>query len=148
MTKFALIVAVTAMASPVLADGHLASGDPEVGETKFNRQCIACHVVADADGNVLAGRTARTGPNLFAIAGRQLGAIDGFRYSDSMVEMGAEGVLWNEANFVSFVQDPTAWMRETLDNGRARSKMAYRVRNEEDALNIYAYLSSLGATSQ
>ncbi len=137
-----------AVAGPLFAEGHIATGDAEAGETKFNRQCIACHVVADADGNVLAGRNARTGPNLYGIAGRELAAVDGFRYGDGIIALGAAGAVWTEADFVSYVQDPTGWLREALDDSRARSKMAYRVRTEEDALNMYAFLATLGAAEE
>lgn len=137
----ATVLAVTSF-GPAFADGHAATGDAEAGEHQFRRQCIACHVVANADGDVLAGRSARTGPNLFAIAGRQLGVIDGFRYGDSIVELGEGGQVWTEDAFVAYVQDPTGWIRATLDNNRARGKMAYRVRNEEDAINMFAYLAT------
>lgn len=144
MKIFALAFITATITNPVLADGHNATGDAAVGETLFNRQCIACHVVADLDGNVLAGRSARTGPNLFGIAGRDLASIEGFRYSDSILELAEADTIWTEENFTGFVQDPTGWMRATMDQGRARSKMAYRVRAPEDAINIYAFLSSLG----
>lgn len=145
MTKFVYAAAAALLAAPVFADGHAATGDASIGEEKFNRQCVACHVVADGDGNVLAGRNARTGPNLFGLAGRQMGVIDGFRYSDGLVDLGAAGTVWTEEAFVGFVQDPTGWVREELGNDRARSKMAFRVRSEEDAINIYAFLASLEA---
>ena len=51
------------------------------------------------------------------------------------------GVVWQEGNFVSFVQDPTGHLREALDNPRARSKMSYRLRDEEEARSIFAYLA-------
>ncbi|MEL7213991.1 MAG: c-type cytochrome [Pseudomonadota bacterium] len=129
-------------ATPVFADGH-ASGDAAAGEEAFNRQCVACHVVVDDNGETLAGRAARTGPNLYAVAGRTLGAIEDFRYSDAIMELGEADTVWDEANFVGYVQDPTGWLRETLDDRRARGKMAYKVRSEEDATNLYAYLASL-----
>jgi len=144
MTKFTFIVLTLLMASPVFADGHAASGDVEAGERLFNRQCVACHVAADMDGNVLAGRNARTGPNLFAISGRQIASVEGFRYGRSLPELGLTGTTWTEDRFIAFVQDPTGWVRETLDDRRAQSKMAFRVRTPEDALNIYAFLASLG----
>ena len=143
MTKFKLAALAAVLVSPALADG-----DAEAGETQFNRQCTACHVAANADGDVLAGRNARTGPNLFGVAGRGLAAIDGFRYSDSIIELGEMGTTWSEENFDSFVQDPTGWMRGTMDDGRARSKMAYRVRDEQHARDIYAFLVSLGAATE
>lgn len=145
MQKFIIAATAALLTSPAYADGHAASGDAEAGERLFDRQCVACHLVADADGEVLAGRNARTGTNLFGLAGRQLGSVEGFRYGDSIVELGETGVAWTEETFVGYVQDPTAWLREQLDDNRARGKMAYRVRSEEDALNIYAFLATFGA---
>ena len=120
MTKFIYAAAAALLAAPAFAGGHAASGDAAAGEEQFNRQCVACHIVADADGEVLAGRNARTGPNLYAIAGRQIGAIEDFRYGDSVLELGEAGTVWTEESFVGYVQDPTGWLRETLDNNRAR----------------------------
>ena len=145
MTKFIYAAAAALLAAPAFADGHAATGDAAAGEEQFNRQCVACHIVADADGEVLAGRNARTGPNLYGLAGRQLGSIEDFRYGDSIVELGETGTVWTEEAFVGYVQDPTGWLRETLDNNRARGKMAYRVRDEGEAINIYAYLATFGA---
>ncbi len=144
MSKFIYAAATALLAAPAFAGGHAATGDAEAGERQFSRQCVACHVVENADGEVLAGRNARTGPNLYAIAGRELGAIDGFRYGDAIVSLGEAGTTWTEAGFVGYVQDPTGWLRAELDNNRARGKMAYRVRDEQDALNIYAFLATIG----
>lgn len=137
-------IGLTLLATPLFADGHASTqGGVAAGETQFNRQCVACHLVADPDGNVLAGRTARVGPNLYGIAGRTIGSVEGFRYADSILEVQATGATWDEENFVAFVQNPTNWLRETLEDRRARSKMAYQVRQEAQAYDIYAYLASL-----
>ena len=146
MKKTTLAAALSLLAAPAFADGHASSqGDAAAGEEQFNRQCVACHVVADADGNVLAGRNAKTGPNLFGVAGRQIGSVEGFRYGDPIVEVGSDGTVWTEESFVGYVQNPTDWLRETLDDRRARGKMAYQVRQEEQAYDLYAYLATFGA---
>lgn len=143
MKRFTLVAALSVLSAPAFADGHAATvGDAAAGEEQFNRQCVACHVVADASGEVLAGRNARTGPNLFGIAGRQIGAIEDFRYGDAIIELGEMGTVWTEESFVGYVQDPTGWLRETLDNRRARGKMAYQVRQEAEAYDLYAYLAT------
>lgn len=146
MKTTTLAAAFAVIAAPAFADGHAASGngDAAAGEEQFNRQCVACHVVADASGEVLAGRNAKTGPNLYGIAGRTLGSVEDFRYGDSIVELGEGGMVWTEEAFVGYVQDPTDWLRETLDNRRARGKMAYQVREEQQAIDLYAYLSTFG----
>ncbi len=146
MKKFTIAAALAVLSAPVFADGHAATqGDAAAGEEQFKRQCVACHVVADASGEVLAGRNARTGPNLFGIAGRQLGAAEGYRYGDAIVELGETGAVWTEESFVDYVQDPTGWLRETLDDRRARGKMAYQVRQEDQAYDLYAYLATFAA---
>lgn len=146
MFRTLAIVAATTLALPAFADGHsvdlTATGDVEAGEKAF-RQCISCHVVQNDEGDVLAGRNAKTGPNLFGIVGRKFGSVEDFRYSDiNQLAASMEGLIVNEEVFVAYVQDPTAYLREvTGDNGR--SKMTYKVRSEEDAVNLYAYLASL-----
>nr|WP_241962904.1 c-type cytochrome [Thalassorhabdomicrobium marinisediminis] len=142
MIRSMTIAAAALLAAPVLADGHAPTGDAEAGEEQFGRQCVACHVVRDDDGEVLAGRNARTGPNLHGLAGRQIASLEDFRYSDALIELGEEDRVWTEEAFVAYVQDPTGWLREELDNNRARGKMAYRVRSEEDALDLYAFLAT------
>ena len=146
MKKFTIAAAFAVLAAPAFADGHAATvGDAAAGEEQFNRQCVACHVVADASGEVLAGRNARTGPNLFGLAGRQIGADADFRYGDAIIELGETGAVWTEEAFVGYVQDPTGWLRETLEDRRARGKMAYQVRDEGQAYDLYAYLATFAA---
>jgi len=146
MKRFTIAAVFAVLSAPAFADGHAATtGDAAAGEEQFNRQCVACHVVADASGEVLAGRNARTGPNLYGIAGRTIGSVEDFRYSDGLIELGEAGTPWTEAAFVGYVQDPTGWLRETLDNRRARGKMAYQVREEAQAYDLYAYLATFAA---
>jgi len=145
MFRTLAIVATATLAAPALADGHAASGDAAAGEKAF-RQCISCHVVVNDAGETLAGKKAKTGPNLYGIAGRTAGSVEDFKYSDLIVIAGEQGVVFNEANFVGYVQDPTGWLRETTGDG-GRGKMTYKVRKEADAVNLYAYLASLSAGS-
>jgi len=139
----ATLLAAAALAAPAFADST-ASGDAAAGEEAFS-QCQTCHVVVDPDGNTLAGRNARTGPNLYGVVGRQAGVVEDFRYGDAIVEAGENGLVWTEETMVAYLQDPTGYLREVLDNRRARGKMSYRVRSEEDAVNLYAFLAQFGA---
>ena len=68
-----------------------------------------------------------------------------FTVREALVELGEMDTPWTEEAFVGYVQDPTGWLRETLDNRRARGKMAYQVREEAQAYDLYAYLSTFGA---
>ncbi|SDY39790.1 cytochrome c [Jannaschia faecimaris] len=140
--KFAIAFATTALlAAPAFADAHLAaSGDAAEGEKAF-RQCQACHVVEDPSGEVLAGRASRTGPNLYGVVGRTAGSVEDFRYSDLMIAAGEAGMIYDEANFVPYVMDPTAHLKEASGETSGRGKMSYKVRKEEDAINLYAFLA-------
>ena len=132
------------LTSSVLADGNPVTGDVIAGEIAYSKQCVACHVVVNDDGKKLAGRNGKSGPNLYNIAGAVAGMVEGYRYGKSIVAAGAENSLvWTEDTFVAYVQDPNGFLRTYLDDKKARAKMSYKVRNEEDARNIYAYLFSL-----
>ncbi|MEM8799374.1 MAG: hypothetical protein AAGF15_04765 [Pseudomonadota bacterium] len=126
-----------------MAQDYSASGDKAAGESAF-RQCQTCHVVETPGGERLAGRGAKIGPNLYGVVSRQAGSYDGYNYSKYMVAAGEKGLKWNESDFVAYVQNPTGFLRTYLDDPKARGKMAFRVRSEADATNLYAYLLDLG----
>ncbi|MGB0497134.1 MAG: c-type cytochrome [Rubricella sp.] len=130
-----------AAAFAALGASAAAAQDAAAGEAAF-RQCITCHVVQNDAGEVLAGRNARTGPNLYGVIGRQAGVVEDFRYRPSIVEAGEAGLVWDQENMTSYLLDTTAFLREYLGDNSARSGMTYRVRSEEDAANIAAYLAT------
>ena len=121
------------------------AGDIEAGASAFQSQCQNCHNVVDSEGEVLAGRpNVRTGPNLYGVVGRQAGTED-FRYGGSLVEAGEAGLVWDTENMVPYLLDPNTFLRDTLDNRRARSQMSFRVRDDATAENIIAFLAQFGA---
>jgi cytochrome c len=134
--KFTLsaIAATVLMTAPAFA-----AGDAAKGEANF-KQCQACHMVADDTGAVLAGK-GKTGPNLYGVFGRQAGSYPEFKYGESIVAAGAAGLVWNEAEFIAYVQDPAAYLKEKLGDKGAKSKMAFKVKDEAAAADLYAYLS-------
>ncbi len=145
LSKLAASAALASLfALPAMAQD--ATGDAAAGEEAFS-QCVSCHVVVDEAGETLAGRNARTGPNLYGAPGAPVGRVEDFRYGDGIIEANEKGLTWTEENFVAYVQDPTGWLREATENNRARGKMSYRVRDEGDAVNLYAYLASLSGGS-
>jgi len=124
--------------------------DVENGASVFQRQCQNCHNVVDDAGEVLAGRpNMRTGPNLYGVIGRQAGTYDGFRYGNDLVAAGADaGLVWSEDEIITYVQDPRGYLREKLDNKRARSQMAFQLRSESDAADVAAYLATFSAAPE
>ncbi len=142
MKQISIVAALSLAATPLFAESH-GGGDAAAGEEAFS-QCQTCHVVVDDEGNTIAGRKSKTGPTLYGIIGSQAGIVEGFRDGKSLVAAGEAGLVWDEENFVAYVQDPKAFLRTYLDDKKARSKMSYKVREEADAINLYAFLASIG----
>ncbi|PYE84236.1 c-type cytochrome [Pseudoroseicyclus aestuarii] len=130
------LVSLLGAATPAMAQ------DVTDGALQFSRQCTACHVVTTPDGTTLAGRGARTGPNLYGIEDGRIASAD-FSYGDGLTRLGEAGASWTEQNFVDYLADPNGWVRERLDTRHVRSKMAYRLQDEGQARDIWAYLLSL-----
>lgn len=130
------------VAAPASAESAVvaATGDAVKGEKVF-KKCVACHVVVDAAGEKLAGRAGKTGPNLYGIAGGAFGQAEDFKYGKGA--MAAAGTVMDEAAFVAYVADPSGWLKETTGDSSARSKMSFRLKKEDDAKNVFAYLQSL-----
>lgn len=134
---------VTAIALATLtAAPAFAAGDAEAGAKVFN-QCQTCHIVANEAGEVLAGKAGKTGPNLYGVAGRAAGTYPEFKYGDSIVALGATGFVWTEADLVTYVQDPAAFLKDKLGDSKAKSKMSFKLKKEDDAANVVAYILSL-----
>ncbi|SEM73987.1 cytochrome c [Roseovarius tolerans] len=119
------------------------AGDAARGERLF-RDCLACYSVIDETGATVA-RGGRTGPNLFGVIGRHAGSVPDFHYSTSMVAAGQSGLRWNEADFVIYVKDATAFLRDYLNDSDARGKMAYKLRDSEKARDVWAYLGTIAS---
>jgi cytochrome c len=134
------------IAAPAFAESHVA-GNVAAGEKAF-KKCTTCHVVIDDEGQTLAGKKAKTGPNLYGVIGRQAARIEGFRYGKSIIAAGEAGLIWDPENFAAYVQDPKAFLKEILGDKSARSKMSFKVRAEEDAVNLAAFLASLGPEAE
>lgn len=116
-------------------------GNPEDGEQAF-RQCKACHSIVDDEGNDIQ-RGGKVGPNLYGVVGRQAGTWDDFRYSDDMIAAGEAGLTWNESDFVVYVQGASEFLQEYLGDDSARGKMMFKLRREQEAHDIWAYLASV-----
>ncbi len=137
MTKKITLLAILALtAAPAFAAGDAAKGEKDF------KQCQTCHMVVDDAGETLAGKGAKVGPNLYGVFGRTAGSLEGFKYGDSMVAAGAAGLIWDEATFIEYVQDPSGFLQTRLDDKKAKGKMAFKVKNAEIAADLYAYLST------
>jgi len=135
MTRIAAIIMAGLLAAPAVAEG-----DAEKGAKEFNK-CKSCHmIVSDSGDEIVKG--GRTGPNLYGIIGRTAGTFDGFRYGKDLVAAGEAGLVWNEETFVNYVVDPRSFLREYLDDSKAKSKMTFKLKKGGE--DVYAYLVSVG----
>ncbi|MEN8682380.1 c-type cytochrome [Marivita sp.] len=108
----------------VVAD---AGPDPELvaaGEKVFGK-CKACHQVGDGAKN-------RSGPALNGIVGAEIAAVDGFKYSKTLAEMGG---AWTPETLGAFLANPRGYAKGT--------KMSFAgLKKEEDIAAVTAYLST------
>lgn len=136
-----IALGLTLVATPLFADGH-ATGDAAAGEKVF-KKCKACHAVI-ADDETVIQKGGKTGPNLYALYTRAAGAAEGYKFGKSIIAAGEAGLEWDEASFVSYVANPKKFLGEFLDDKKAKSKMSFKLKDEEDAANVWAYLVSVG----
>lgn len=131
------------LAGGAWADGH-ATGDAVAGEKVF-KKCKSCHSIIDAEGEPIA-KGGRSGPNLYGVYTRVAGTEEGFakKFKKDIVAAGEAGLAWDEEKFSAYVADPRAFLREYLDDKKAKSGMAFKLKKEEDQLNVWAYLVSVG----
>ena len=104
-----------------------ALADAGAGARVF-RQCSACHKLEDGANG--------TGPHLYAVVGREVGAVDSYgAYSGALNEV-AE--VWTVEVLNEFLENPSQYAPGT--------SMAYRgVKKVEDRANLIAYLDSIGS---
>ncbi|MGR3273395.1 MFS transporter [Thalassococcus profundi] len=118
--------------APEAAVEETAAVDPELaaaGEKVF-RKCSACHQVGEGAKN-------RAGPQLNGIVGRDIGGVDGFRYSGTMADHGG---VWDEATLAAFLADPRGTFKGT--------KMAFAgLKKEDDVAAVIAYLKDASANA-
>lgn len=132
------VLAILALSTPAFAESH-AMGDAAEGAKTFNK-CKSCHVIANGDEVIEKG--GRTGPNLYGVIGRQAGTVEGYRYQDSIIAAGEAGLIWDQASLAEYLVDPRAFLRAYLDDTKAKSGMAYKLRKGGE--DVSAYLAEVG----
>ena len=101
-----------------------ASADAAAGEKLF-RQCKACHSVEDGKNG--------TGPTLFGVVDRAVGAVGGYSYSGNLV---AVADTWSPENLSGFLENPKSFAPGT--------KMTYKgLSDVEDRANLIAWLNGI-----
>ena len=121
-------------AEPVAEEAEVA--EPEVASVepaaidlaaagRLMRRCTACHQIEQERNGV--------GPHLLGVVGREIGSVEGYRYSDALVALNADGQVWTEDALVDWLENPAGFA--------AGTKMNFKVRSEEDRRLIAAWLA-------
>ncbi len=106
-------------------DALMAEADAAKGEKVWSK-CKACHKLEDGANG--------TGPHLYNIVGRNIGAIDGFGYSEVLA---SNGEIWSYDNLNGFLEKPKDWAPGT--------KMSFNgLKKPTDRANLIAYLETIG----
>lgn len=126
-----MVRAAFAFATLLLSTGGVwAQGDVAIGEHIFGERCAGCHAVG--------GTGASNGPPLDNLIGRPAASVEGFHYSDAMMEAGQSGVVWDIATLTQFITKP-----RSVVNG---SNMSFTgLRNPDDVAGVIAYLETFSA---
>ncbi|MBN8630445.1 MAG: c-type cytochrome [Rhodobacterales bacterium] len=134
MLKRLLPVLALVLATPALA------ADPAEGEKDF-KKCKSCHAIVAPDGTEIQ-KGGKTGPDLWGVVGRPVASFPDFKYGEGLLEVNAKGTVWDEAQIVAYLADPTAWVKATTGDDAAKSKMSFKLPNAEDAADMAAYLAT------
>ncbi len=103
---------------------QMAAADIDKGASVF-RKCSACHKLEAGENS--------TGPYLYGVVGREIGAAQGFGYSDALAGHGGE---WTPETLSSFLEKPSDFAPGTTMSFSGLKKI-------EDRVNLIAYLDSL-----
>lgn len=135
MLKRLLPVLALALAAPAFAEGDAAKGE------EIFKKCKSCHAITAPDGTEVQ-KGGKTGPNLWGVIGRAVASAPDFKYGEGMLEVNAKGTVWDEAQIVTYLADPTAWVKATTGDDAAKSKMSFKLTDGTAAADMAAYLAT------
>ncbi|MCP4315403.1 MAG: cytochrome c family protein [Hyphomicrobiales bacterium] len=133
---------LTALAATGLlsAAGPALAQDVAAGEKVF-KKCKACHRVGDDAKNGV-------GPILNGVIGRPAGSVDGYKYGKGMQQAGAAGLVWNEELILEYITDPKVFLRTYLDDPKAKAKMVFKFKKEQDRMDVLAYVKTFSPDAE
>ena len=101
----------------------MAMGDLATGEKVF-KKCAACH-------SIVKGGKNNIGPALYNVVGREVGAVNDYKYSKALSQHGKE---WTFEELNGYLLKPAKWIKGT--------KMAFAgLRKEKDRASVILYLN-------
>ncbi|RKK03509.1 cytochrome c family protein [Pseudoroseomonas wenyumeiae] len=125
MTAFRFFTTAALFGAALLAAPSVQAqdGDAARGRTLFQRQCQACHQVAQPRNGV--------GPTLQGVMGRAAGGVEGYNYSPALRALNQ---TWTPETMDAYLANPTGVARGT--------RMVLRVAAEQDRKDIIAFVAA------
>lgn len=137
MNKVKAMSLAAGVALAIGSSAALNAASAADGEAVF-KKCQACHALEEGKNKV--------GPYLTGVVGRAAGAADGYRYSNINQAAGEAGLVWTKENIVAYLEDPQKFLESYLEEKGAdapgRTKMAFKLRSEEERMAVVEYLAS------
>ena len=125
MRTIGLLSLATTVFVALASQGALAADDLKHGKKVF-KKCKACH-------SLEAGKN-KVGPSLAGVVDRAAGAVEGFKYSQAMMD---SGVTWTAENLHGYLTKPKDFM--------PGNKMAFAgLRKEKDRDAVIAFIKNGG----
>jgi cytochrome c2 len=131
---------MSAIAATMLFSGHIAIAQDATAGAKVFKKCKACHQVGESAKNGV-------GPALTGVVGRPAGSADKYKYSKTLKAANAAGLVWDEAKIAEYIADPKAYMVKILDDPKAKPKMAFKLKDEQKAKDVAAYLATFSSAN-
>ena len=140
MRRIQSIIIISLIISGIGFSAHSqTAGNPAVGEDIF-RKCKACHQVGEGAKN-------KAGPVLTDVLGRTAGTFEGYKYGGSMVAAGDAGLIWTSENIFEYLVSPKIFLRTFLRDPKAKAKMSFSLKDEQDRSDVIAYLGAFQTAS-
>ncbi len=103
----------------------MKQADKEAGEKFIKKNCGVCH-------NFSLPHKNKIGPSLALLLDREIGLLEGYKYSKAFKSIEDS---WNLINLYNFLENPKKWLPGT--------KMSYKgIKKENDLLNVLKYFAS------
>lgn len=118
--------ALIAMSATVTAfsDDQVSSCDVTRGQSLFSK-CLACHTYSQMNDHA-------AGPNLYGVVGREVGKVEGFKFSPALRK---SGDTWSIEHLNAFLEHPMGVY--------PRNRMAFSgLKKPNDRADIICYMSN------
>ncbi len=127
-------ILLSALAVTTLFSSQMAIAQDVAAGEKIFKKCKACHTVGEKARNGV-------GPNLNDVVGRAIGSAEGYKYSKTFKAANAAGLVWDEASIAEYIANPKEYMKAALDDPKAKPKMAFKLKDEQQRKDVAAYVA-------